>query len=97
MDYSKLTKDEMLHVIGTMKTVDKNINIEWRKRYGMNAPYRLTGDGVIKNCLIDAFVADSECDQIVLDQAIILRNDPVEIIKRMNEVEQRQRRTIISK
>lgn len=80
MAYSDLTKNELLQIIGSMKRVDKEVNIEWRNRYGMNAPYRLTEQGIIKNCLLNAFVADRECDRIILDQANRLRKDPVEII-----------------
>lgn len=71
--YRDYTQNELLQIIGTMKRVDKDINIEWRRRYHMNAPYVLTEDGIIKNCLLNAFVADRECDQLILEQANILR------------------------
>lgn len=73
MEYSKLTDHELLKVGGEMGVNDKYLNIEWRKRHSMNYPYILTSEGIIKNMVLDAFVADRECDQLILDQANKLR------------------------
>ena len=74
MEYSKLTDHELLKVGGEMGVNDKYLNIEWRKRHSMNYPYRLNEYGIIVNMLLNAYVADRECDRLVLEQANNLRN-----------------------
>jgi len=74
MDYSNLSEQQLLDLATTEKTHNKEINKEWRKRYGMQFPYKLSSDGHIENKLIKAFVGDRECDRLVLDQAKRLRN-----------------------
>lgn len=73
MDYSNLSEHQLLELATTERTHNKEINKEWRKRYGMQFPYKLSLDGHIENKLIKAFVGDRECDQLVLDQAKRLR------------------------
>lgn len=74
-DMRDLTKGELLERVGSSRRVSKKINKEWRRRYNINAPYMVTVDGNIKNCLIDAFVADVECDKVILGQANEIRKE----------------------
>lgn len=73
MGYSELSEYELLNLATTEQTHNREINKEWRKRFGMNFPYRLSLEGFIENRLVKAFVGDRECDQLILDQANILR------------------------
>lgn len=75
MNYENMSDHELLKYSGEMGINDKHLNIEWRKRHSMNYPYILTSEGIIKNMVLDAFVADRECDRLVLEQANKLRSE----------------------
>ena len=75
MNYESMSDHELLKHSGEMGVNDKYLNIEWRKRHSMNYPYRLTSDGIIVNMLLNAYVADRECDKLVLQQANKIRSE----------------------
>jgi len=75
MNYENMSDHELLKQAGELGINDKHLNIEWRKRHSMNYPYRLNEYGIIVNMLLNAYVADRECDRLVLEQANKLRSE----------------------
>ena len=75
MNYKNLSEHQLLKIATTEKTHNKHINIEWRRRFGMNFPYRLHMSGAIENRLIGALVGDRECDRMILEQANRMREE----------------------
>lgn len=71
--YSNLSEHQLILLAERDKTQNKHINIEWRKRYGMNFPYKLNIAGKIENVILGALVGDRECDMMILQQANQLR------------------------
>ena len=67
MDYSKLTDEELLQHVSGLHNVE--INEEWYRRHGINAPYRLDVFGRILNCISLQVMPDSVCDKLIVKQA----------------------------
>lgn len=67
MDYSKLTDEELLQMVSGLHDVE--LNEEWRRRHGINFPYRLDIFGRILNCMSYQIMQDRECDKLIVQQA----------------------------
>lgn len=68
INYNKATDKQLLAVYQESTMHQSEVNKEWRKRHKINCPYTVDVEGNIVNKIINAFVARSECDQLILDQ-----------------------------
>jgi len=73
IDYKNLSQHQLLRIAHDVGLHDKELNKEWRKRFGMNFPYKLDRKGKIYNALLDITIWDEEADALILDQAKQLR------------------------
>lgn len=69
MKYRHLTENQLIAQSNKNKLNNSDLNIEWRRRYGLQYPYKLHESGAIINCVMGAFVGDREMDQLILEQA----------------------------
>lgn len=81
MDYKHYSEKNLINLAKKDKLNNKELNKEWRKRYGINFPYKLHESGTIINCILNAFVGDRQMDKLILYQA----NKQRQILKRDKE------------
>lgn len=68
-----MSGEQMLKFWVENGTHEYAINKEWRSRHRINFPYTVNSKGIIIDHLKKAFVSDIEVDDIVFEQANMIR------------------------